>query len=92
VARGPPPGPGTQPISAAMALGPALRIGASVLSWPGSYRTVEVALPDTPVPGIGLGLPGMQVGRPAHRQARQIRDVAAAVPGHGYRQRPMVLG
>jgi hypothetical protein len=41
---------------------------------------------------VGLGLPRIQVGRFAHRQARQIRDFAAAVPGHRDRQRPDGIG
>jgi hypothetical protein len=40
------------------------------------------------VAGVGLGLPGMQIRDPAHRQPRQIRHLNAHRLGHRDRQRP----
>ena len=43
---------------------------------------------DRGVAGVGLGLAGVEVGDPPHRQPWQIGDRAAHVPGHGQRQGP----
>jgi hypothetical protein len=43
---------------------------------------------DERVARVGLGLPGIQVGDPAHRQSGKVGDQAAGVAGHGHRQRP----
>lgn len=41
---------------------------------------------DERVAGIGLGLAGIEGRRPSHRQAGQIGDRAAHVPGHRHQQ------
>jgi hypothetical protein len=43
---------------------------------------------DECVAGIGLGLAGIEVGYPPHRQAGQIGDLEAHVAGDGQRQGP----
>jgi len=47
---------------------------------------------DERIPGVRLGLAGIQVRGFAHRQARKVGHGAAAVPRHGYRQRPDGVG
>ncbi|GGN60011.1 hypothetical protein GCM10011579_024730 [Streptomyces albiflavescens] len=41
---------------------------------------------DVGIAGVGLAGAGVQIGQPAHRQAREIGDFASTSAGDGHRQ------